>query len=174
MASLRQEIADLRSQLQKGIGIDRLPGRPPVAAPSVLSAAPSLKAHSQHAAQAGVGSSGRVLNALKLVEAQLSVSRHTAAGAQLNLAQQEQMLRLQDINTELKAKLDMVLARQAQLQLLADQHIGTSSASASLMGGSSMGEWPSPGTENTLASSSAAHAGSPAAEPPQHRAPAAV
>jgi hypothetical protein len=93
VAQLRKEIAELRSQLQEGLGgFTTLPARPAAKSPSPT-AAPSL--------MAAAGTSGRVLNALKLVEANMAVSRTGRVG-ELSFEDQQTLLQLTDENLALK------------------------------------------------------------------------
>lgn len=117
VAALRKQISDLRAQLQSELGIGGGgAARSPAAAAAGGSFAPSpLSAQFPRATAtvldvaaaaggSGVASSGRVLNALKLVEAQLAVSRQVESGSLAGLSREEQqeMIRLQEENTLLK------------------------------------------------------------------------
>lgn len=106
VAAVRKELSDLRAELSGQLGIGR-PGAPAAAAPApgYPSAPTSILDTSSSSSTAA--SNGRVLNALKLVEAQLAASRGGADGAGvslggLSLEQQQQLLQLQEENTQLK------------------------------------------------------------------------
>lgn len=114
MAAVRKELAELRAELQGELGIGG-----PAATSSYLTATTaarslsvafpaatsSVMAAAASAGGSGLASSGRVLNALKLVEAQLAASREASGSSSLghlSLEQQQQLLSLQEENTELK------------------------------------------------------------------------
>ncbi|KAL4423698.1 hypothetical protein ABPG75_000999 [Micractinium tetrahymenae] len=129
VAALRKEIADLRSQLQAQLGGGSKAGLSPAAgaasraaAAQPSAAAPvSVSTSSAVAAVAPTAAQKRLLDALRLAEAQMAASRD-GGSSPLSLEEQQEVLRLQDENASLKTKLDVVLARQVQLQQLCDQH----------------------------------------------------
>lgn len=150
VAAARKELGDLRAALQAELGIQspgvsatRKPSglsvgyaRPATPLPSTFPAATASVMDSA-VATGGSGASKSVLAALRLVEAQLAASRDADVSlVRLTPEQQAELLRLQDENTTLKAQLDFVLARQAQLQLIWDQHLLSTGAAHSSNGGS--------------------------------------
>ncbi|PRW60889.1 transducin beta 3 isoform A [Chlorella sorokiniana] len=139
VAAARKELGDLRAALQAELGIQspsggataaRKPGslavgyaRPATPLPSTFPAA-TMSVMDSAVATGGSGASKSVLAALRLVEAQLAASRDAEVPlVRLSPEQQAELLQLQEENTTLKAQLDFVLARQAQLQLIWDQHL---------------------------------------------------
>lgn len=150
VAAARKELGDLRAALQAELGIHS-PGASAARKPSGLSVGyarpatplpttfPAATASVMDSAVAtgGSGASKSVLAALKLVEAQLAASRDADVSlVRLTPEQQAELLQLQDENTTLKAQLDFVLARQAQLQLIWDQHLLSTGAAHSSNGSS--------------------------------------
>lgn len=105
VAGLRREISALRNQLQEGLGGGRPPVPRHVAAISAGTAGTTVGASLLSSAGGGsAASNSKVLNALKLVEAQMAVSRQAAGGTffQLTAEQRQELLRLQEENTALK------------------------------------------------------------------------
>ena len=103
VAALRKDIANLRGRLNAGLGVERPQLGSSVTSPTAATPSSILSVPGP-ASPSAIASSGRVLNALKLVEAQLAVSRQadTVAITDLSLEQQQLLLRLQDDNVALK------------------------------------------------------------------------
>lgn len=107
VAAMRKELADLRAELSGELGsatphsvrgvpsaaASRPTGYPGASGGSILDSAPSSSSSA---------TSSRMLNALKLVEAQLSVGTQGASLGGLSFEQQQELLQLQEENTRLK------------------------------------------------------------------------
>ncbi len=110
MAALRKEISTLRSQLQAQLGGGSKAGLSASAGPSSWataaqpsSAAPvSISTSSAAAAVAPTAAQKRLLDALRLAEAQMAASRDGGSSSPLSYEEQQELLRLQDENAALK------------------------------------------------------------------------
>lgn len=110
MAALRKEISTLRSQLQAQLGGGSKAGLSASAGPSSWataaqpsSAAPvSITTSSAAAAVAPTAAQKRLLDALRLAEAQMAASRDGGSSSPLSYEEQQELLRLQDENAALK------------------------------------------------------------------------
>lgn len=110
MAALRKEISNLRSQLQAQLGGGSkaglggtvgAAGRAASAQPSMV-APVSVSTSSAAAAVAPTAAQKRLLDALRLAEAQMAASRDGGSSAPLSFEEQQELLRLQDENASLK------------------------------------------------------------------------
>lgn len=110
VAELRKEISTLRGQLQAQLGGGSKAGlgaaagavsRATAAQPS-MAAAVSISSSSAAAAVAPTAAQKRLLDALRLAEAQMAASRDGGSSSPLSYDQQLELLRLQDENAALK------------------------------------------------------------------------
>ena len=105
VAALRRDIADLRAELQAELGLGGANAAVAAASRSAFpTATNSLLESAVAAGSSGFAGSGRVLDALKLVEAQLAVSRQAPEAdlSSLTAEEQQELLRLQVDNMMLK------------------------------------------------------------------------
>lgn len=142
VAGLRKEVAMLRGKLQAQLGITT----PASSSSSSHARTPPSYTYGAYGGAFDYSASGasiapsptqkRLLDALKLAEAQLAASRQGPGSQSLSPEHQQELLQLQDENVALKSCLDAVLARQALLQALWQQHSGSSGPFGGAAGGS--------------------------------------